>query len=334
MQQDRPGGFNMHYTITEESFASLEAISSGAGGTVVWPSLFTLPWWVECWWNAFGTRNGLRLLAVRREGKAVGAAPLLIANGTASFAGGADVCDYFDFAVEPGAETDFCHALLDYFEREGVTGLDLGPLRPDAAARAALPEAARERGWAVSCDPEEVSLEMPLPGEWEEYLPSLTKKQRHEVRRKLKRLEQAGGACFHILPPGEAARRVDLFLELFVMSTDKRAFLTPPREVFFRAVMEAADRRGLLRLGFLELKGRPAAAVLAFRYRDTVFLYNNGYDPDFEGLSAGQLAKVLLIRGSIAAGARRFDFLKGGERYKYHLGGKEVPLARCRGSAE
>jgi CelD/BcsL family acetyltransferase involved in cellulose biosynthesis len=43
----------------------------------------------------------------------------------------------------------------------------------------------------------------------------------------------------------------------------------------------------------------------------------------------GLLCKVLCIKESIQEGKKRFDFLKGAETYKYHLGGGEVPLYSC-----
>ena len=60
-----------------------------------------------------------------------------------------------------------------------------------------------------------------------------------------------------------------------------------------------------------------------------IYLYNSGYDPDYVGLSAGLLSKALAIKDSIEKVRKKFDFLKGSEEYKYHLGGKEVPLYRC-----
>jgi CelD/BcsL family acetyltransferase involved in cellulose biosynthesis len=60
-----------------------------------------------------------------------------------------------------------------------------------------------------------------------------------------------------------------------------------------------------------------------------VSIYNSGYDPNYVSLSAGLLSKVLAIKGSIEKGKKKFDFLKGEEMYKHHLGGKEVPLFRC-----
>ena len=88
-------------------------------------------------------------------------------------------------------------------------------------------------------------------------------------------------------------------------------------------------KAGLLRFGALELDSVPVAMILYFDYNNCVYLYNSGYAPQYDSLSAGLLCKVLSIQESIQEGKKRYDFLKGNEAYKYHLGGREVPLCRC-----
>jgi CelD/BcsL family acetyltransferase involved in cellulose biosynthesis len=65
---------------------------------------------------------------------------------------------------------------------------------------------------------------------------------------------------------------------------------------------------------------------MCFDYGSTRYLYNNGYDPRFRSLSVGIVSKLLTIKDGIDAGRRRYDFLRGNESYKRHLGGKPVPL--------
>jgi len=67
---------------------------------------------------------------------------------------------------------------------------------------------------------------------------------------------------------------------------------------------------GLLRLGLLELNAIPVATAMYFDHNDTVFLYNNGYDPQYSFLSVGLISKVLCIKDSIERGRRKFDFLR------------------------
>ena len=50
----------------------------------------------------------------------------------------------------------------------------------------------------------------------------------------------------------------------------------------------------------------------------------------FAALNVGLLSKVLSIRDAIQSGLRTYDFLKGDEAYKRRLGGRPLPLYRCR----
>jgi CelD/BcsL family acetyltransferase involved in cellulose biosynthesis len=84
-----------------------------------------------------------------------------------------------------------------------------------------------------------------------------------------------------------------------------------------------------LRFGILELNASPVAVVMYFDYNNSVFLYNNGYDPKYSFLSVGLISKVLCLKDSVERGRSKFDFLKGAEEYKYRLGGKEITLYGC-----
>jgi CelD/BcsL family acetyltransferase involved in cellulose biosynthesis len=123
---------------------------------------------------------------------------------------------------------------------------------------------------------------------------------------------------------------IAIFLHLFRDSRqDKSAFLTPQMESFFRSIARAMAEQKMLRLNILELDKKPVASTMCFDYRNTVYLYNSGYEPDYGWLSVGVISKALCIKDSIERHKKRFDFLKGAEAYKYHLGGQELPLYKC-----
>jgi len=318
----------VEYRVTGENFDSIYTMWREPGLGLKWPTFFISPPWLQAWWELFGDGSHLYLRAVRQEdGQVIGIAPLMLRNNVAAIVGSPDVCDYADFAVKPGCERPFFKVLLEDLAQHGVDRIDLHSLRPDSiAAGKLLPWLGGEQF------KEDISLEIELPAGWDQYLQMLTKKQRHEIRRKLRRLEEAGEIKYRLLddsPAIEAA--LELFLDLFNRSrADKSAFMSPRMESFFRAFTGKMARAGLLKLGVLELNHQAVAAVLCFDYNSCIYLYNSGYDPDYACLSVGLLSKVLLIKQSIAMGRKRFDFLKGGESYKYRLGGSEIELTRCR----
>ncbi|MDO8490762.1 MAG: GNAT family N-acetyltransferase [Dehalococcoidia bacterium] len=321
----------MHsYTVTPET---IEGLASS------WPEwrqrlqceLFVLPWWLKVWCRSFGSGENPHLLAVRDGGSIIGIAPLLRRDNTVCFAGNSDVCDYQDFIVAQDNKHDFFDTLLRHLGQEGIRRLDLRPLRPDSTVMSVLTDMARSRGYQVSCKQEDVSLESDLPGTWEEYLDGLTGKQRHELTRKLRKLAAAGAINYRLLQGDEAAGSAfDAFLTQFRESrTDKATFLTPDMEAFFRALARASAEAQVLRLGVLELDKLMVAAVMCFDYNDEMYLYNSGFDARYRSLSVGLISKAYCIRACIEQKKRRFNFLKGDEEYKYHLGGKEVPISSC-----
>jgi CelD/BcsL family acetyltransferase involved in cellulose biosynthesis len=195
-----------------------------------------------------------------------------------------------------------------------------------------LVNVAKNRGCKVAASPEDVALELELPATWEDYLGMLNGKQRHEVKRKLRRLEEAGDINLQVVSdPAEFQQRQDAFFELFKLSSsDKAAFMTDRMAAFFQSLANTMARAKLLKLCLLELNGTPAGAALCFDFNETLHLYNSGYNPRFQALSVGLLCKVLSIKNAIKSERKTYDFLKGAETYKYRLGGREIPLYSCR----
>jgi len=297
-----------------------------------WECLFVLPEWSRVWWQEFGGDSRLYILCARHQEDVIGIAPLVLNGQQASLIGGADVCDYLDVIVSPAKAADFFDLLLDHIEQQGISELDLGPLRPDSAVFSHLVRIAENRDCKVSLTPHDVSLELVLPATWDEYLGMLKGKQRHEVKRKFRRLHEAADINFRVVEGAEqAAGELDTFFKLFKLSAgEKESFLTEQMKSYFRSLAQAMADARMLKLFFLEVDTEPVAASMCFDFNSTRYLYNSGFDPRFRSLSVGLMCKVLSLKDAIEKGCRNYDFLKGAETYKYRLGGREVPLYNCR----
>jgi CelD/BcsL family acetyltransferase involved in cellulose biosynthesis len=318
-------------SVIVETFEKVTSYWLGSEGPLKWDCLFVLPAWLEVWWNCFGSGLSPYLCSVRRGKELIGIAPLLLRGEKVSFMGSPDVCDYLDCIVVPGREEEFFRLLIEHLRQQGVTSLDLGPVRDESTVFTGLIPLAKSAGWDFSSKQEDVSMELDLPATWEDFLLGLTTKERHEVRRKLRRLEGTASVRLRVVEGGQEARSgMETFLTLLGASRpEKAAFMTARMAAFFRSLAETMAGLKILKLFFLDLDGEPAAAALCFDYDSTVYLYNSGYDPRFRSLSAGLLNKVMSIRESIGRGRTRYDFLKGAEVYKHRLGGRSVPLYRC-----
>ena len=314
--------------IKTESFERLESFFLNNKFNLDWNCLFVLPLWLKTWWDTFGENNSPEILAGYRQGKLIGVAPLHIQEKTARFIGGENVCDYQDVIVASNHYPEFFKAILTHLKKKGVRFLQLETLRPDSISLTQLPNLAKQMEYAVVCNQVAFSYEIILPHTWELYLQMLAGKQRHEIRRKLRRLNEAGEIRFRVIKrPDEISENIDTFFFMFKASRpDKSEFLTDQMVSFFRLLAQRMTQQGFLRMFFLDIDRVPAAGVMCFDFNDILFLYNNGYNPQFSNLSPGFLSKVYSIRNSIEQGKLRYDLLKGDEGYKKRLGSTPVPL--------
>jgi CelD/BcsL family acetyltransferase involved in cellulose biosynthesis len=246
--------------------------------------------------------------------------------------GDSDVCDYLDVVAVPGREKAFFNELFNHLRQEGIRQINLEALRADSTLYGYLASSARDKDYSVACESMDATMVLDLPTSWEAYLQHLSAKQRHEVRRKFRRLEEAGRVRMRSVENvAEVGSEMDTFLALFKKNrTDKARFMTEQMASFFRALaIELASAR-ILKLFFLTLDDKIVAAVMCFDHGETFHLYNNGYDLKYHSLSVGLLSKLLTVKESIQLGKKKYDFLKGTEAYKHRLGGNQVPLYRCR----
>lgn len=214
--------------------------------------------------------------------------------------------------------------------------VDLRRLRPTDPALTALESAlSAQSGWRVVREQEDVCpVVSSVSGDWDEFLASLDKKARHEIRRKLRRAEAVGPLTIEIEPPTTAA--VDAFIALHRMRFGEDGLFPNnqggERSRHFVHRLAELERNeaggGQLHVALVRCGTRLIFAALAFDDGMTVFLYNAGMDPSAAETSPGISGTALYFQDRLAAGRRRFDYLRGNERYKYEWGAIDEPIER------
>ena len=286
-----------------------------------------LSWtWQTEWVQAFAADRRLEIRAVEdADGSLVGVLPLFEAEpGLLRIVGGADVSDYLDLLATAGREEEVWAALLQARAAErDVWQLHAVPAGSPSVAL--LPGLAATCGLTATVAVEERCPVLDLPPSWDEYLASLPSKHRHELQRKTRRLrrESPDARVSVARRRDEIESRFGDFFDLHRRSrVGKERFMDARMEKFFRrAVGELADA-GAAALWFLDLPSGPAAGFVVTEWDDTVGLYNSGFHPDRAALAPGLVLLVHLIEDAVVRGKKRFDFLRGEERYKYEFGPK------------
>ncbi len=309
-----------------QSFAAVHSLWEEILVRRPWNSVFLTPAWQETWWDEFGREDELRLFTVGPEDAPLGVAPMLLRGDRLTFLGDTDLFDYHDFIT---ADPAFYPALFDCLEQEPWRTMELTSAPEWTSTFELLPRAARERGHHVRVEHEDVAPGIELPGSWDAYLAGLRKKDRHELRRKLRRLESAGEITLRLAEGPTFDRDLELFQQVMAESREeKKDFLSPERQAFFVRMAGRMRALGLLKLFLLELDGDPIAAVLTFDYEGRRLLYNSGYRHEHARLAPGLLLKALCIRDAIESGLTYFDLLRGAEGYKHHLGAADHSVYR------
>ncbi len=288
--------------------------------------------YLQNWWQ---TRGGgewdpnatLAIITAHEADHLVGIAPLFRASykGEYSFLflGSIEISDYLDFIVRPDDLVTFVDGLLTFLS--GEEKLELFNFLGSSPSIRQLQEASTAAGWHFSQETTNHAPIIHLPGDWEEYLASLDKKQRHEIRRKIRRLEEAEvPSRWYFVEDEEALPdAIDQFLRLMAQDPEKEIFLTEEMVTAMTGSIKHAFANGYLQLAFLEIDGQKAATYYNFDYDNQLWIYNSGLDRQFMSYSPGWVLLGYLLRWANENGRRSFDFMRGDEDYKYKFGAED-----------
>jgi CelD/BcsL family acetyltransferase involved in cellulose biosynthesis len=333
----------MDFTL-HRHFSDLDALANRWNALLA-ESIVNVPFlryeYLSTWWE---TRGGgewpasaeLALVTAHRDGELIGIAPLFFApnlQGIPSLLllGNIEISDYLDLIVRPADLTDFVAGLFDFLPSLpfGWQCLDWHNLLETSPSVPVLEAEAKHRGW--SCESEQTYRApfISLPGDFELYLAGIDKKQRHEIRRKLRRAEEGGLVSWYIVQDENALdAEIDAFLALMATDAEKAAFLTDVMRSQMRLSVHAAFRAGWLQLAFLTINGEKAAGYLNFDYQGKIWVYNSGLNPRFIEFSPGWVLLTYLLRWANENHRREFDFMRGTEDYKYRFGATDRHLFR------
>lgn len=316
--------------------------------------------WQTTWWRNFGAQREckLHLLVVRDErGALVGIAPLFVGLASlpptgeyapgeqrpeqgpqrrvARMVGGIEIADYLDVIAPAENLPAVWSVALDYLRdiRGEWDAVDFHSLPGLSPSHEILAELGPQKGFDFQVFHEDVCPVITLPDSWESYLMSLRKKDRHELRRKVRKLESRDDVRWYLAAPADhqaIERAVHIFLDLHRKSdAEKARFMDEHMAAYFLDMAHALLNTGWLDIAILEITGQPAAAYFSFNYHKRLYLYNSGYDPKFGAYSAGVALLAYRIHKAINQGLCYFDFLRGDEPYKYDFGGKNTYVYRA-----
>ena len=214
-------------------------------------------------------------------------------------------------------------AAIGFLCQELGSGIDLSFDSLPEEALTPLLISFQSAGLHPSATVHETAMVLSLPADSDDFYRDMSKRDRHELRRKHRRYEALVGPVVHQSGDGEGFEE---FVRLHRLAPgEKGRFMNGRRLAFFARLCELTGWR----IDYLVTPtGKAAACVFGWSDGDGYYLYNSSYDPALHAASPGLVLLQSMIENSIERGIQIFDFLKGAEDYKARLGAKPRPLHR------
>ncbi|HUG30639.1 MAG TPA: GNAT family N-acetyltransferase [Candidatus Limnocylindria bacterium] len=269
--------------------------------------------------------------------------------------------DYATMLAHPADMARAAEALGDALARDAIpdpappdpdhdeswAAVDLRRLRQADPATDALATVLGHReiadGWTLNVEREDVCpvIRLPEGADLDGFLATLGKKERHEIRRKVRRAEAIGPV--ELVESVDPLADLDAFIDLHQARWGAQGLFpsTPGGDqsrVFMRRLFElfgtastpttAPAAHATIHLSFLTVGGRRIGAAIHFETAGSILYYNAGVDPAARDLSPGVVLLERLVRRAIERGKCRVDLLRGDEPYKYEWGAVDEPIQR------
>jgi CelD/BcsL family acetyltransferase involved in cellulose biosynthesis len=289
---------------------------------------FQSPAWLVPWWRHFG-EGELVVLCTREGAELLGLLPLYIYDEPPLrklLPVGIGNSDWLDAICAPGREHEVARVLLEAIAgRAGSFDVcDLQPLPADSfLLQADAPGLLDERITLEPCPilrlPEAVAgLETTLP-----------KAMRQNLRYYRRRAERHGRLRFETAGPASLHELLEAFYALHGARWQRQGLpgvlADGPVRAFHSEAAPALMEQDALRLHALRLDERIVAGLYGFTAKGRFYHYLAGFDPDLRGLGLGTLVIGHAMEQAVREGAWEFDFLRGGEAYKYRWGARDRP---------
>lgn len=324
--------------LDQESFGRLEPEWHELIDRTYDSRIFLTPTWFHTWWYYFGSDTPFFLTLRGEDSTLQGLLPLQVLHRhgerVLALLGDPNVADYMDaLADKQDAQRILTLLWSQALAEVPWDRIELRHVPSRSPLISALQSAAADIGLEISVSEDEVCPVALLCNSWEGYLEMLSKKQRHEIRRKLRRcLDGVAWDWRTAHSPGDLDRDLPIFFRLHEASGSHKArFMTTNMREFFYGLAATLLDEGVLRLSILRRDGADVAASMAFLYRGRYLLYNSGYDPTYAAYSPGIASVALAMQDAIAEKAVAFDFLSGDEPYKYQFGASNTYTCRIHG---
>lgn len=290
-------------------------------------SIFSTPEWLLPWFAAYAAGRQLFVIACYDASeRMIGLAPLVITLQrtmvgqlrTLQLLGdGSNDSDNLEILAIPGREREVVFSLCDLLvsERSRWDVASFNTMPADSPMCRELKLELERRHWMTHADSRSCCA-IPLPATWEAYLQRQSRNERVKIGKLSRRLEKKYRIRFiRCSQSDDIEERLQQLFTLHAKRWQEKgqagSFALAERRTFYRLLSPVLLDRGWLEFRIMELNETPVAAQYAFRYRDTVYALQEGFEPELKTERVNYVLRAWELRELIESGATQYDFLGG-----------------------
>jgi CelD/BcsL family acetyltransferase involved in cellulose biosynthesis len=341
-----------------KTFSSFdEALSIRPEWTRLAADHFMSQWnWLANWWDHCVVRAGdsnrcrpLIAAVLDEHSDVVGIAPFYKSRNLSGHAlrvmGDGNACsDYTRILAEAGQERAVSESLADWisssdFRRDfgAIDWLEIEGHMSEEITWQLLWNRLTTSGWSVDSRELEGTWLAMLHDNWEAFCKTISKSRKRKIKRAFAHLDEGRATCQFLTTSDECLYAWPKFVELHQKRRQtlgqSGCFANANFESFLRQVVSDYASVGQVVMTEVSHELQPFGYLLLFRTRHRLWMYQSGFDPEFDHLEPGHLVNTCSLRYAIEAGLTEFDFLRGDEPYKEAWGTSRIPLLTTRCTA-
>ena len=289
--------------------------------------------WNIGWFEYIGVKKSAKLfiITVRNEqGKLIGLAPFcryiyqdlgfrlqaIMPMGREIVSG-----DYLDILTDPISKNEVLNSVLEvlYQYRNIWDIVLLAELLVDSETLSKVLSWRKQNNFLFKLQEQRICPYAQLPNTYEEFWNKLSSKMRNNIKRRTKKIKNAG-MLLDVFQGIETIEYLDWLFELHKKRWLKNNFLGNFEKSGFKEFIKWICNNLLppaqVLLYCLHKDNQPIGCQLVFDWHKVRIFYQCGRDPAYNKWGIGQLLITEAIKDAINRGIKFIDFLRGDEKYK------------------
>lgn len=292
-------------------------------------SIFLTHLWLSTWLQHYQATGELYVLVVREGSEIIGIAPLICRKreGFRRLATiGQETLDYENLIIPAGVEYEkVMQAFIEFLQADSSWDLLQFNRIPESTGTLGIfKQVVDETELRWSCQLAEVSPYIPIVQKWESYWLHLSKGFRANIRNRTRQLERdyTNVSFREVTCLEEINQAVELLTKLHrqrrqhVDGVDG-LFEDAHTRAFYFDLTRNLHQVTWLHIPYLSVNDETIAIQLNFMYAGTYYKKMPAFDMTFAKYGVGDLLNIRVLEQCFTQNLTTFDFLRGGESYKF-----------------